>query len=171
MKLVKAICDDEGFALYSKYCFAIHDKSKEKKDGYKRFLCEQALEFSTLTNAQQKLELGCYHQKYYLEGKLVAVGVIDVLPECISSVYFFYDPDYKDVSFGILGSLKEIEYIKEMKKYFPNLKYYYLGYYLQNSKKMVYKGDYEPAELLCPITCTWVTLDENIRKQIDEKKM
>lgn len=35
---------------------------------------------------------------------------------------------------------------------------------------MVYKGDYEPAELLCPYTYTWVTLDENLRKKIDKKE-
>lgn len=33
---------------------------------------------------------------------------------------------------------------------------------------MVYKGDYEPSELLCPETYTWVTLDENLRKKIDD---
>lgn len=33
---------------------------------------------------------------------------------------------------------------------------------------MVYKGDYAPAELLCPRTYKWVELDERIRKQIDQ---
>lgn len=32
---------------------------------------------------------------------------------------------------------------------------------------MVYKGDYAPAELLCPRTYKWVELDERIRKLID----
>lgn len=31
---------------------------------------------------------------------------------------------------------------------------------------MVYKGDYGPAELLCPRTYKWVKLDEDIRKKI-----
>jgi hypothetical protein len=39
---------------------------------------------------------------------------------------------------------------------------------------MVYKGDYEPAELLCPLTYSWVLLNEETRKKIDlitEKKI
>ena len=43
--------------------------------------------------------------KYYLNNKLIAVGVVDILPEVLSSVYFFYDPDYKKYSIGNFGSL------------------------------------------------------------------
>lgn len=35
---------------------------------------------------------GSFHQQYWLDEELIAVGVIDILPKCISSVYFFYDP-------------------------------------------------------------------------------
>eukprot|EP01015_Nassula_variabilis_P031418 TRINITY_DN7097_c0_g1_i2.p1 TRINITY_DN7097_c0_g1~~TRINITY_DN7097_c0_g1_i2.p1 ORF type:complete len:160 (+),score=13.47 TRINITY_DN7097_c0_g1_i2:64-543(+) len=110
---------------------------------------------------------GCYHLKWYLDGKLIAIAVVDILPECLSSVYYFYDPDYKFLNLGILSSLKEIEYIQELKKVFPQFKYYYLGFYIQNCQKMVYKGDYELSELLCPETCTWVPLTKEIRDQID----
>ena len=34
---------------------------------------------------------------------------------------------------------------------------------------MVYKGDFEPSELLCPLTYTWVTLDDTLRKEIDRR--
>lgn len=32
---------------------------------------------------------------------------------------------------------------------------------------MVYKGDYEPSECLCPITNNWVMLDSKTREIID----
>jgi arginine-tRNA-protein transferase len=35
---------------------------------------------------------GSFHQQYILDGKIIAVGVVDVLPHCLSSVYLFYDP-------------------------------------------------------------------------------
>lgn len=33
---------------------------------------------------------------------------------------------------------------------------------------MVYKGDYEHSELLCPLTKSWVALDAELRKRIDK---
>ena len=49
---------------------------------------------------------GSFHQQYWLENKLIAVGVIDILPHCVSSVYFFYDPDYSHLSLGTYASLR-----------------------------------------------------------------
>jgi arginine-tRNA-protein transferase len=40
-----------------------------------------------------------------LDGKLIAVGVVDILPKCLSSVYLFYDPDYAFLSLGIYSGL------------------------------------------------------------------
>lgn len=74
--------------------------------------------------------MGCYHMKYYVDGKFIAVGVVDITPFCLSSVYFFYDPDYKNLNLGVVGAIKEIEWVKEMNKTFPVFKYYYLGYYI-----------------------------------------
>eukprot|EP01017_Pseudomicrothorax_dubius_P017783 TRINITY_DN19943_c0_g1_i1.p1 TRINITY_DN19943_c0_g1~~TRINITY_DN19943_c0_g1_i1.p1 ORF type:complete len:243 (+),score=65.99 TRINITY_DN19943_c0_g1_i1:60-731(+) len=116
------------------------------------------------------LNLGCYHMRYYLDGNLLAVGVVDIFPTGLSSVYFFYDPAYQKLALGIIGSLKEIEWVKEQQKYFPDFKYYYLGYYIQDCKKMVYKAEYEPSELLCPVSYTYCRLTPELRKQIDEGK-
>jgi len=33
--------------------------------------------------------------KYYLDDKLIAVGVVDIVNDGLSSVYFFYDPEFK----------------------------------------------------------------------------
>ena len=41
------------------------------------------------------MEYGCFHFKYYLDDQLIAVTVADILPECLSLVYNFFDPDYK----------------------------------------------------------------------------
>ena len=49
---------------------------------------------------------GSFHQQYWLDEKLIAVGVIDILPRCVSSVYFFYDPDYGHLSLGTYASLR-----------------------------------------------------------------
>ena len=48
---------------------------------------------------------------YYLDNKFIAVGVVDIVENCLSSVYFFYDPDYEEYNLGTIGALIEIEYI------------------------------------------------------------
>lgn len=170
LKIVKAQFEQESFELYQKYCKVIHQKEKEKADGYTSFLCEQALEYQSFKSGSEELLCGCYHMKYYFKGKLIAIGVVDIFPWCLSSVYFFYDPDpvYKKLGLGIVSSLKEIEWIKNKQRTFQEFKYYYLGFYIQDCQKMVYKGEYEPSELLCPITYEWVILDENIHNLIDK---
>lgn len=54
---------------------------------------------------------GSFHQQYWIDNKLVAVGVIDILPKCVSSVYFFYDPEYRSLTLGTYGSLRYIAFL------------------------------------------------------------
>lgn len=49
---------------------------------------------------------GSFHQQYWIDNKLIAVGVLDILPGCVSSVYFFYDPEYRNLTLGTYGSLR-----------------------------------------------------------------
>ena len=49
---------------------------------------------------------GSFHQQYWLDGKIIAVGVIDILPYCVSSVYLYYDPDYSFLSLGVYSALR-----------------------------------------------------------------
>lgn len=43
---------------------------------------------------------GSYHQLYRLDGTLIAMAVLDVLPKCVSSVYFMYDTHWEWLSLG-----------------------------------------------------------------------
>ena len=42
----------------------------------------------------------CCKTVYMMDGKLIAFSVIDILPGCVSSVYFVWDPDYAWASLG-----------------------------------------------------------------------
>ena len=77
------------------------------------------------SSSQQRC--GLYHQHYRLGGDLlIAVGVIDILPTGLSSVYLFYHPSfsYDLVALGKYAILKEIEFARDTLK----VPYYYLGY-------------------------------------------
>nr|XP_050027669.1 arginyl-tRNA--protein transferase 1-like isoform X3 [Dermacentor andersoni] len=119
-------------------------------------------------NAAHKLEydhkgpysLGSFHQQYWLDGNLIAVGVIDILPTCLSSVYLYYNPDYSFLSLGTYASLREIAYARELHKMCPSIKDYCMGFYIHTCPKMRYKGNFSPSRLLCPETYTWHPIEK-----------
>lgn len=45
-------------------------------------------------------QYGSYHQLYRFDGRLVAMAVLDILPSCVSSVYFMYDVEWEKYSLG-----------------------------------------------------------------------
>ena len=49
---------------------------------------------------------GSFHEQFYIDGKLIAVGVLDILPHSVSSVYFYYDPEYSFLSLGVYSALR-----------------------------------------------------------------
>ena len=78
-------------------------------------------------NSSSRLPCGLYHQHYRIGGEhLIAVGVIDVLPSGLSSVYLFYHPGFSNelVALGKYAILKEIQFARDILK----VPYYYLGY-------------------------------------------
>ncbi|KAA3671689.1 arginyl-tRNA---protein transferase [Paragonimus westermani] len=119
---------------------------------------------------------GSYHQQYWLDGeRLIAVGVIDLLPQCLSSVYLFYDPDYSFLKLGTFSALREIAFVRELaRKFGPKstnasplyaaFDWYYMGYFIRSCPKMAYKAQFHPSYLACPETYTWVPVDECIRR-------
>ena len=71
---------------------------------------------------------GGFHHHYLLDGELIAVGVVDILPRCLSSVYLFYDPAFEHLNLGTVTAVKEIEWVKEkLLPQWPQIKYYYMG--------------------------------------------
>lgn len=110
------------------------------------------------------ISYGSFHQQYWLDNKLIAVGVIDILPKCVSSVYFFYDPDYRNLTLGTYGSLREVQFVKELHEKNAEIEYYYMGFYIHSCPKMRYKGKLAASDLLCPETYTWIPIEKCIPK-------
>lgn len=76
---------------------------------------------------------------YYDENKLIGVDLIDILKDGISSIYFYYDPDYSEYSLGRLSLYNQIAYAKQSSK-----KWIYLGYYVEQCPSLAYKAHYTP---------------------------
>ena len=113
---------------------------------------------------------GSFHQQYRIDGRLVAVGVVDILPFCLSSKYFFWEPSLKALALGKLSSLREIDWVREASTHCPTLRYYYMGYYIHTCPKMRYKAEYKPSELKCPVTGAWVSFEKDAKPVLDSGK-
>ncbi len=77
------------------------------------------------------------------EGTLLAACLTDRLADGLSLVYSFYDPDESKRSLGAYVILDHIEKARRM-----GLPHVYLGYWVDGSRKMAYKGAYLPQERL-----------------------
>ena len=91
-----------------------------------------------------------YHR---IDGRLVAVGNIDLSTTILNSQYFIYDPEFQFLCMGVIGAIHEIEYMKMIQKTFNcEIKYYQLGELVLNCPKVNYKLNYKPGLLICPRT-------------------
>lgn len=125
------VLSQEHLNLFDKY----HRHMKDKKDwDYQKTTPEHY--YNSFVAGHE--DYG-YEVLYYYEDTLVGVDLIDVLEDGISSIYFYYDPDYSHLSLGKLSLLRQIHLAKEYKK-----KWIYLGYYVEECSSLNYKAHYKP---------------------------
>lgn len=123
---------DEHYALYRRYLHARHadgGMDANNRDAFHSFLeCSWGeARFWELRAA----------------GRLLAVAVIDETPRALSAVYTFFDPEQGERSLGTYAVLREIEIARERR-----LAHVYLGYWVPGSRKMDYKKQFQPLEIL-----------------------
>ena len=81
--------------------------------------------------------------EFSINNELAGVAVIDQFEQAWSAVYTFFEPKFKDYSLGVYAVLWQIEQAVLQQKEFL-----YLGFWIQACKKMAYKSDYQPLQLL-----------------------
>jgi arginyl-tRNA--protein-N-Asp/Glu arginylyltransferase len=84
-----------------------------------------------------------YEVLYFDNERLIGVDLIDMLPSGISSIYFYYDPEYANRSLGKYSLLRQIIMAQERE-----LPWIYLGYYVQKCQSLAYKREYGPLRQL-----------------------
>ena len=74
---------------------------------------------------------GSHHALYKIDGRLVALCVIDILPGAISSVYAIMDPRFSALGLGKVSALREILMTEEYKAAgVEGMERYFMGFYI-----------------------------------------
>ena len=157
----------EAFDLYNSYHILRHDKPQKSEFSY----CEHVVDSPIAHQTIDGVEYGTFHQLYRLDGKVVAVGIVDVVPKGMVSIYMWYDVS-KEVakhSFGVYSALKEIEMVQKRNSEDPSVQYYYLQGWNPNNQKLSYKANYQPEEYYCPgLASGWVGSTQEVTEAIEK---
>lgn len=155
---------EEKFGLFENYQRHVHHEEDGDitASGFKRFLCSSPVSRQTDSDGKK---LGSFHQCYRLDGRLIAMAVLDLLPHAVSGVYFIYHSDFEKWSFGKLSALREACLALEQ-----GYQYYYMGYYIHGCKKMRYKGDYKPQYVLDYDSLQWDPLNDDMKFLMEHSK-
>jgi len=140
LRLEPAIFSRRYYELYARYIQGRHrdgDMYPPSTDQFRSFLLSQWSN-SVFLNS-------------YLDSELIAVAVTDQQAKGYSAIYTFFDPDHVDRSLGTFSILKQIEHCRR-----TGIPHLYLGYWIRESRKMRYKVDFRPVELL--MDGRWTTL-------------
>jgi arginine-tRNA-protein transferase len=122
--------DAEHYALYLRY-----QRNRHPGGGMDQDSREQYQHFLLHSNVATDLF------EFRQAGVLRMVSLVDQLVDGLSSVYTFYEPDLPGTSFGTYSILWQIERCRRLR-----LPYLYLGYWIEESRKMAYKATFQPIE-------------------------
>ncbi|HQT25970.1 MAG TPA: arginyltransferase, partial [Burkholderiales bacterium] len=134
--------DPEHFELYCRYQKVRHPgggMDNDSEDQYRNSLL--------LSQADTSL------YEFRENGKLTMVSIVDEVGDGLSSVYTFFDPALPGASLGTYNVLWQIDLCRKL-----NLPYLYLGYWIEQCKKMAYKINFQPLQGY--IGGKWQTMDK-----------
>lgn len=131
IKITRPAYSEEHYQLYERYLSERHqdgDMYPPSKYSYTEFL---------LTPQRQARLV-----EFRIKGRLIAASVIDLFRTGPSAIYTYFDPDDSDRSLGTLAILFLVELASA-----HNLPFVYLGYWIKNSTKMLYKERFQPLQV------------------------
>lgn len=130
VELAEPVPTDEKYTMFRHYLDAQHDDAMSRSyESFVEFLYDSPTETSELS--------------YCLGRRVIGISIVDHCPGGLSSVYMYFEPEYRDRSLGTFSVVWEIEYCRG-----KGLPYYYLGFFVAQCATMAYKCRFRPNEIL-----------------------
>lgn len=126
---------NEHISLYNRYHLDMHHR---RQWPFREITRDQYFESFLDGNFSFSREF-----QYRDNGKLVGLGLVDMGPTSMSSIYFFHDPDYRDAGLGTFSVLCEL---REGAR--TGRDWLYMGYYIRECQSMNYKNRFGPNQVL-----------------------
>lgn len=95
-----------------------------------------------------------FELRYFLDGRLVGVAIVDQGSDALSAVYTYFDPELSPLSPGVFSIMEQVELCRER-----GLRWLYLGLYVAECSSMAYKALYLPHQRL--VDGEWVEFDRD----------
>ncbi len=127
---IKPVADNEHFDLYQRYQSLRHSGGSMDDPDPEKFHDFLVRSPSNTVFLDMRLD-----------GELVCVAVADQLKDAISAIYTYFDPQLSHRSLGTYAVLWEIAHAVKQQH-----DWVYLGYWIEQCKKMSYKSDYRPIQ-------------------------
>lgn len=89
----------------------------------------------------------CKEYQVYDNSKLIGVGFMDQVGDRASSIYFFYDPEYRERSLGTWSVISEIKWCQQ-----SAVRYLHLGLWNESCRSLNYKNRFGTSSYIKPRT-------------------
>lgn len=120
----------EHFDLYLRYQRHRHADSSMCDDDPEKYIGFIQSEYAAS-------KFVCMH----IDNKIIGICVLDQFEGGLSAVYTFFDPDYSQRSLGTYAILYSVKLAQV-----NDIPFVYLGYWIDQSKKMDYKRQFKPLQ-------------------------
>jgi arginyl-tRNA--protein-N-Asp/Glu arginylyltransferase len=124
------------------------EATTEKHDVYRRYL--ETRHGGEMTGSWEEFESFLHEGPpftrevvFRVGERLLGAGIVDLEPEAVSAVYFYFDPELSDRSPGTFNVLWLVEECRRRA-----LPWLYLGYHGAGGRGMEYKTGFRPHEIL-----------------------
>ncbi len=124
--LLPLAVSEENIKLCDKFLQSRYPKENNSGRGYYRDFF-----FNSIVGSAQL--------QFRVDGRLIGTSIIDFGHNWLNAVYFYFDPDESHRSLGTYNVMRLMDLCKRW-----NIRYLYLGYYIQSVPAMNYKRHYHP---------------------------